>query len=51
MIGLDFNNPVLKEEMKQWPFKVECGRNGRPMVKVQYEGKTETYYPEEISAI
>lgn len=50
LIGRDFNDPVVQEDMKHWPFKV-INDNGRPKIRVQYKGETKSYYPEEISAM
>lgn len=37
--------------MKQWPFTVVEGRNGRPMVEVETGGEIRNLYPEQIQAI
>jgi molecular chaperone DnaK (HSP70) len=50
IIGRNFNDPVVQENMKHWPFKV-INDNGRPKFEVQYKGETKTYFPEEISAM
>ena len=36
--------------MKYWPFKVIKDENNRPLFEVEYNGKIEKFYPEEISA-
>lgn len=37
--------------MKHWPFKVVCGADDKPLIQVQFKGKTETYHPEQISSM
>ena len=50
LIGHTFNDPVVQEDMKNWPFTIVPGSNGSPMFQVQFRGKTETFYPEQISS-
>ncbi|CAL5051256.1 unnamed protein product [Urochloa decumbens] len=38
-------------DIKLWPFKVVAGRDDRPTVVVQFEGKEKQFAPEEISSI
>jgi len=49
IIGRDYDDPVVQECIKRWPFKV-VNDNGKPKFQVQYKGETKTYYPEEITA-
>ena len=37
--------------MKHWPFKLVCGADDKPIIQVQFKGKTETYHPEQISSM
>ncbi len=37
--------------MKYWPFKVNKDDNNKPLYEVEYNGKTDNFYPEEISAM
>lgn len=37
--------------MKIWPFKVAGGKDGRPIIKCQFDGKDKEFMPEEISAM
>lgn len=50
LIGRNYNDESVQEDIKHWPFKV-INDNGRPKIQVQYKGETKTYYPEEISAM
>ncbi|ORC87554.1 heat shock 70 kDa protein [Trypanosoma theileri] len=50
MIGRKFDDPDLQSDMKHWPFKVTV-RDGKPVVQVEYQGETKTFFPEEISAM
>jgi L1 cell adhesion molecule like protein len=43
---------VLQQgDIKLWPFKVVAGRDDRPMIVVQYEGKEREFMPEEVSSM
>lgn len=37
--------------MKHWPFKVEEGQEGKPVIVVKYKGETKKFHPEEISSM
>ena len=50
LIGRTFDDPEVKKDIKLWPFKVIKGDNNKPKIEVEYKGKTESFYPEEISA-
>ena len=50
LIGRDFDDPEVQKDIKLWPFKVIKGDNNKPKIEVEYKGKTESFYPEEISA-
>lgn len=49
LIGRQFEDKVVVEDMKHWPFKV-VPRNGKPYVEVKYKGEAKVFSPEEISA-
>ncbi|BET00225.1 Hypothetical protein NTJ_13041 [Nesidiocoris tenuis] len=50
MIGRRFDDPVLQSDIKMWPFKV-AGRDGKPVIVVDYKGETKQFHPEEISSM
>ena len=50
LIGRTYDDPEVERDIKLWPFKVIKGDNNKPKIEVEYKGKTETFYPEEISA-
>ena len=50
LIGRTFDDPEVQKDIKLWPFKVIRGDNNKPKIEVEYKGKTESLYPEEISA-
>ena len=52
IIGLDYNDKRVQQDIKLWPFNViKSEENNSPMIIVNYNNKTEKYYPWEISAI
>ena len=50
LIGRDYDDPEVQRDIKLWPFKVIKGDNNKPKIQVEYKGKTDSFYPEEISA-
>lgn len=50
LIGRQFNDPMIQDNMKLWPFKV-VDLNGKAGIQVEFKGETKTFYPEEISAM
>lgn len=50
LIGRNFNDPTVQEDIKHWPFKV-VDKNGKPHFEVQFKGETKHYSPEEISSM
>ena len=52
LIGRRFDDKIVQEDIKLWPFKVEKDSNSdRPVVVVSYLGQTKKFYAEEISAM
>ncbi len=51
LMGRKFNDPVVQEEMKTFPFKVIPHGSGNCGIQVNYKGETKTFTPEEISAM
>ncbi|KAM9085891.1 LOW QUALITY PROTEIN: heat shock cognate 71 kDa protein-like [Megaptera novaeangliae] len=44
------DDAVVQSDMKHWPFMV-VNDAGRPKVRVEYKGETESFYPEEVSSM
>ena len=51
LIGRRFSDKVVQDDIKLWPFKVECGPGDKPLVVVEYKGETKKFQAEEISAM
>lgn len=50
LIGRNFTEQSVQDDMKHWPFKV-VEQNGKPKIQVEFKGETKTFFPEEISAM
>ncbi len=50
LIGRQFNDPTVQNDALHWPFLVK-DEGGKPVVEVQFQGKTKRFKPEEISAM
>ncbi|MEM0354108.1 MAG: molecular chaperone DnaK [Thermoplasmata archaeon] len=50
LIGREFNDPNVQNDMKHWPFKV-VNVNGKPYFEVMYENETRRFSPEQISSM
>lgn len=50
LIGRKFNDSVVQDDMKSWPFKV-IEKDEKPMFEVNYLDETKTFHPEEISSM
>jgi L1 cell adhesion molecule like protein len=50
LVGRDFNDRALQEDMKSLPYKI-VNSNGKPKVEVEFKGETKQFTPEEISAM
>ena len=51
LIGRLYNDKVVQEDMKLWPFKVKDDGNNRPLIEVEYLNKKMGFYPEQISVM
>ncbi|KAL6625644.1 heat shock 70 kDa protein cognate 4 [Neocallimastix californiae] len=51
MIGRTYDDEILQNDIKHWPFKVIEKNNGRPYVQVNYKNKIKDFRPEEISSM
>lgn len=50
LIGRDFNNKEVQQEIKQLGYEV-VNEKGQPKIKVEYKGKETLFTPEEISSM
>lgn len=50
LIGREFNEKVVQDDMKLWPFKVN-NKNNKPHVQVNVGSDVKQFAPEEISAM
>jgi heat shock protein 1/8 len=50
LIGRKFDDAAVALDKDHWPFAVTADDNGKPMVKIDFEGGHKLYSPEEISS-
>ena len=50
-IGRKMDDPVLKNDLKHYPFKVIADKENKPVFVVNKGGKEEQFHPEQISAM
>ena len=50
LIGRNYNDKIIEEDLKLWPFRVTADENNKPLIGVEYQGSPKTFRPEEISA-
>jgi len=50
LIGRKFDDPVVQQDMKHWPFAVR-NVDTKPKIEVQYKGETKQFFPEEVSSM
>ena len=52
LIGRQFNDKEVQNDMKYWPFKVIKDPNSnKPKIEVEFQDKKQTFFPEEISSM
>merc|ERR1711998_103018 len=51
LIGRKYDDPVIKADMKHWPFKINACSGNKPIIQVEFKGESKTFAPEEISAM
>lgn len=51
LIGRNYSDPIIQNDLKMWPFKVIGGADEKPMIVVKYKGEEKQLFPEEISAM
>ncbi|KAI9292900.1 78 kDa glucose-regulated protein precursor [Neoconidiobolus thromboides FSU 785] len=50
LVGRTFDDPTLKKDLKNFPFKV-INKDNKPVIQVEVKGKKKQFTPEEISAM
>ncbi|KAK9155736.1 hypothetical protein Sjap_003216 [Stephania japonica] len=51
LIGLNYRQPDVKEELRRFPFETSEGANGSILINLQYLGKTQAFTPVQILAM
>ena len=51
LIGRNFTDPSVQNDIKHFPFKVIAGDNNKCMIETTYKGETKKFHPEEISSM
>ena len=50
LIGRNFDDKAVQDDMKHWPFSV-VSKGGKPVIEVNYQGALKQFHPEEVSAM
>jgi heat shock 70kDa protein 1/2/6/8 len=51
IIGRSMEDPVVRDEMKRFPYAVVDGGDGRPIIQVEWRGQVHRLSPEEVSSM
>jgi len=51
LIGRKYSDPVIQNEINNFPFDVINDGNDKPIIKVKYKNEDKTFQPEEISSM
>ena len=51
LIGRNYNDKYVKNDIGNWPFKVKKTSNNKPIISVKYKGQKKNFTPEEISSM
>ncbi|KAK7260977.1 hypothetical protein RIF29_27280 [Crotalaria pallida] len=51
LIGRKYDDPIVQNDLKLWPFKVISGIDDKPMIAVDYKGKEKHFTAKEISSM
>jgi len=51
LIGRKFSDDSVKADCKLWPFKVEAGKDEKPMICVEFKGEAKKFQAEQISSM
>eukprot|EP01050_Picozoa_sp_SAG11_P027895 SAG11_NODE_7244_length_1173_cov_1.799814_1_plen_124_part_01 len=46
LIGRKVTDQTVQADMKHWAFKVVGGKDGKPLIEVDYEGRRKKFHPE-----
>ena len=50
LIGRNFSDKIVQEDMKLWPFKIDAGDKDKPKIIIKLKDEIKEYYPEQISS-
>ncbi|MED6208184.1 70-kilodalton heat shock protein [Stylosanthes scabra] len=51
LIGRNYSDPIVKNDILMWPFKVTAGADDKPMIVVTYKDQEKHFSAEEISSM
>ncbi|MED6156160.1 70-kilodalton heat shock protein [Stylosanthes scabra] len=51
LIGRKYSDPIVKNDILMWPFKVTAGADDKPMIVVTYKDQEKHFSAEEISSM
>lgn len=51
LIGRNFSDSTVQDDMKHWPFHVVPDEKGKPTFRVEFKGEKTLFKPEEISSM
>ena len=51
LIGKSFNDTVVQNDIKHFPYKVTPDSNGKPVISVKFKNELKTFKPEEIASM
>ncbi|MED6137646.1 70-kilodalton heat shock protein [Stylosanthes scabra] len=51
LIGRKYSDPIVKNDILTWPFKVTAGADDKPMIVVTYKDREKHFSAEEISSM
>ena len=51
LIGRKFDDPAVQKDIKLWPFRVQAGSDGKPLITVSNKGEQKQFHPEQISSM
>ncbi|ESW11218.1 hypothetical protein PHAVU_008G011900 [Phaseolus vulgaris] len=51
LIGRRYSDPIIRDDLKLWPFKVIADSDDKPMIAVSYKGQKKHLSAEEISSM